>query len=124
MLTDGESFDVSPQSVGRRFGRASIDPLFLHFWASNERVFTQGAPEPEYRPMPAARSVLDRLAAATQGSVYDEASLGAATRRAREILGSGPTAVQGDRPDRTVLAPYLTVAAFLPLALLLWRRDR
>jgi hypothetical protein len=124
VLTDGESQDVSPQVVGRRLHRASIDPLFLHFWASNERVFTQGTPEPQYRPMPAARSVLDRLAAATQGSVYDEAGLGAATGKAREILGSGPKVVQGHRPDRIVLAPYLAVAAFLPLTLLLWRRDR
>jgi hypothetical protein len=43
---------------------------------------------------------------------------------AREIVGSGPTVVQGHRPDRIVLAPYLAAAAFLPLTLLLWRRDR
>lgn len=124
VLTDGESSEVSPQVVGRRLGRASIDPLFLHFWAANERVFTRGTPEPQYRPMPTARSTLDGLAAATRGSVYDETSLGAATRKAREILGSGPTVVQGRRSDRIVLAPYLAVAAFLPLTLLLWWRDR
>lgn len=124
VLTDGESLEVSPQVVGRRLGRASIDPLFLHFWAANERVFTQGKPESQYRPLPTARSILDGLAAATRGSVYNETSLAAATREAREILGSGPTVVQGHRPDRIVLAPYLAVAAFLPLTLLLWRRDR
>jgi len=124
VLTDGESTAVSGATVGPSLRRAAIETVFLQFWAANEQVFTNGVPEPQYKPNPAARSILDRLAAATQGSVYDERSLGAAVGRARELLGSGPTVVQGHRPDRIALAPYLAVAAFLPLTLLLWRRDR
>ncbi len=124
VLTDGESTPVSGAAVGPSLRRAAIETVFLQFWAANERVFTNGVPESQYKPNPAARSILDRLAVATQGSVYDESSLGAAVGRARKVLGSGPTVVQGHRPDRIVLAPYLAVAAFLPLTLLLWRRDR
>lgn len=125
VLTDGESVRVSAEAVARSLQRATIETVFLHFWAANERVFTDGVPEPQYRPVPAARSILARLAAATRGSVYDESSLGAAVRKTREVLGSGPTVVQTDERGRKLaLAPYLAAAAFLPLTLLLWRRDR
>ena len=124
MLTDGESSRVSAPAVGRSLREAGIETVYLQFWAANERVFTDGTPEP-YRANPAARSILDGLAAATQGRVYDESSVGAAVGRAREVLGSGPTRVEkDDRRQPLALAPYLAAAAFLPLALLLWRRDR
>jgi hypothetical protein len=124
VFTDGESTDTSEEAVGRRFRRAGIEPVFVQFWAENEKVFTNGAPEPEYEPDPAARSILDRLALATGGSVYDEGGLGPAIGKARDLLGSGPTVAQPHRPDEVALAPYLAVAAFFPLTLLLWRRDR
>jgi hypothetical protein len=125
VLTDGESPRVSAPAVGRSLRGAAIETIFLQFWAANERVFTDGKPEPQYRPNPAARSILDGLAATTQGSVYDERSLGAAVGRAREVLGNGPTRVEkDDRRQPLELAPYLAAAAFLPLSLLLWRRDR
>ena len=124
VLTDGESQRVSAPAVGRSLREAGIETVYLQFWAANERVFTDGTPEP-YRPNPAARSILDGLAAATQGNVYDESSVGAAAARAREVVGSGPTRVEkDDRRQPLALAPYLAAAAFLPLALLLWRRDR
>lgn len=126
VFTDGESPRVAAQTVGRSLRGAGVETVFLQFWAANERVFTaDGTPEPQYRSNPAARSILDQLAATTQGRVFDEKSLGAAVRRAREILGSGPTRVEeGERRRPLALAPYLAAAAFLPLALLLWRRDR
>ena len=124
VLTDGESQRVSAPAVGRSLREAGIETVYLQFWAANERVFTAGTPE-SYRANPAARSILDGLAAATQGRVYDESNVGAAVRRAREVLGSGPTRVEkDDRRQPLALAPYLAAAAFLPLALLLWRRDR
>ena len=124
VLTDGESSRVSAPAVGRSLREAGIETVYLQFWAANERVFTDGTPE-RYQPNPAARSILDGLAAATQGRVYDESSVGAAVGRAREVLGSGPTRIEkDDRRQPLALAPYLAAAAFLPLALLLWRRDR
>lgn len=124
VLTDGESTAVSEAALAGILGRAAIETMFLQFWAANEEVFTGGAPEPEYEPNAAARSVLEGLADATGGSVYDESSLGGAEQEARAALGEGPTIAQRHRPDRIALAPYLAVAAFLPLTLLLWRRDR
>lgn len=123
VLTDGESATAS-RAVTQTLRRAGIDTIFLQFWAANEEVFTGGAPEPEYEPNPAARSVLDDFAEAAGGSVYDESSLGGAEQEARNALGEGPTVARQHRPDRLALAPYLAAVAFLPLTLLLWRRDR
>jgi von Willebrand factor type A domain len=124
VLTDGESVKVSKADVGRRLLAGGIDTIFVHVWDSGERVFTDGEPEGNYRPIPASRSILDGLASATRGRVFDEASLEAAVRRSRDVIGTGPTVTEGHRPDRIPLAPYLAAFAFLPLGLLLWQRDR
>ena len=124
VLTDGESPQVAAPSVGRGIRKAKADAIFVQFWNPNEKVFTNGEPEVRYHINPASRSILERLAAASGGTVYGENELGAAVQDARDALGSGPMADQGRRPDRTPLAPYLAVAAFVPLSLLLWRRDR
>jgi len=47
-----------------------------------------------------------------------------AISQARKLLGSGETVRVGERRNRLALAPYLAGATFLPLLLLLWRRDR
>ncbi|MGH3064957.1 MAG: hypothetical protein ACRDOF_01525 [Gaiellaceae bacterium] len=124
VLTDGESPEVSEAAVGRSLRRAAIETVFLQFWDASEEVFTKGVAEPEYEPDSAARSILDGLAAAIGGSVYDESDIEGATGKARDLLGSGPTVAQPRRPDQIALAPYLAAAVFLPLTLLLWRRDR
>jgi hypothetical protein len=39
-------------------------------------------------------------------------------------VGEGPTVVEGEKRRDVPLAPPIAAAAFLPLLLLLWRRDR
>jgi hypothetical protein len=56
--------------------------------------------------------------------VYDENQLGAAIAKARELLGDGTTVARGEQRNRIALAPYLAGAVFLPLTILLWRRER
>ena len=125
VLTDGESPVVTPPSVGRSLRAAGIRTVFLQFWGARERVFSDGAPEPGYVPDAKARSTLDRLAAQSSGSVSDGTDIGAAVRQIRADIGNGPTRVEADDTRKPLaLAPYLAAAAFLPLSLLLWRRDR
>jgi hypothetical protein len=125
VLTDGESQAVNAGRIARELQRPpAIDTVFIQFWNKEDRVFTRGGPEPQYRPDPGARPALDKLAEAIGASVYGENELGAAARKARELLHNGPTVVHGSRTERHALAPYLAAAALLPLALLLWRRDR
>jgi hypothetical protein len=123
-LTDGESRPVHEISVASSLRRAAVETVFVHVWGGNERVFSQGVPEPEYRPDRTARERLDRLADATDGGVYSEGQLGRAIEKSRELLQEGPSAVESARRDREPLAPYLAAAAFLPLGLLLARRSR
>jgi hypothetical protein len=125
VLTDGESLPFAPDRVARRLsGPPRIDALFVHVWNEDERVFTRGVPEPGYRPDPTSRPTLDTLASVTGGRVYSDGEAGSAAARARELIGQGPTVEQGERRVRYALSPYLAGAAFFPLALLLWRRDR
>ena len=58
------------------------------------------------------------------GSVYAEDELGGAIAKARDLIGEGEIEPRGERRHQLALAPYLTGAVFLPLTLLLWRRER
>lgn len=125
VFTDGESQPVATARLGTLFKREpAIEVVFVHVWGGSERVYARGAPEPQYLPDPSARAILDGVATSTGGSVFSERSLESATQRARQLLGSGPTVTEGLYSGREALAPYLALAAFLPLGLLLWRRDR
>jgi hypothetical protein len=125
VLTDGESSEVDAGRVGSSFRRAGIRPVYLRFWGPNERVYSNGAEEPQYRPQPESRAILESLAAATGGREFDEGDVAAAERQVRTDLGTGAERAEAtDRGTRLRLAPYLAIAAFLPLGLLLWRRDR
>jgi hypothetical protein len=125
VLTDGETQPVANARLGGLFQRdPPIEVVFVQFWDEDERVFSRGIPEPQYRPDPSARAVLDRLAASAKGAVYTESQVGSAASKARELLGSGPSVVEGEQAGQLALAPYLAAAALLPFGLLLWRRDR
>jgi hypothetical protein len=125
VLTDGESPDVAADRVASSFRRAGIHAVFLRFWGSGERVFTNGDAEPQYRPDPQSRAILGSLAAATGGRSFDEADLAGAERQVRQDLGTGPAEAEAtERGHRLPLAPYLAAVAILPLGLLLGRRDR
>jgi hypothetical protein len=125
VITDGESVPLSGARIAAAFRRApGVDTVFLHVWDGDERVFDGTQPEPQYSPDPRSRGILDAAAATLGGRVFAEDELDAAIAASREALGEGPTVVQGEKRNRIALAPYLAGAIFLPLGLLLWRRDR
>jgi hypothetical protein len=125
VLTDAESLPFAADRVARRLsGPPRISPVFVHVWGEDERVFTRGVPEPGYRPDATSGPTLETLATATRSSVYSDGDAGAAAAKARELIGQGPMVTQGERRVRYALSPYLAAAAFVPLALLLWGRDR
>jgi hypothetical protein len=125
VVTDGETRPLNEGAVAASLARApGIETVFIHVWGPSERVFVQGIAAPDYKPDPTSRASLDRLARATRGAVYSEDDVAAAARKARELLGNGPTVVQRDRREREPLAPLAAAAAFLPLGLLLGRRGR
>jgi hypothetical protein len=125
VLTDGESQPVAGARLGELFRREpAIDVIFVHLWDAAERVYAAGAPEPQYEPDSSARLVLDGLANLLTGHVYGEGEVAEAAAKGRELLGDGESVVRGTRTGEIALAPFMAAAAFAPLLLLLWRRDR
>ena len=125
VLTDGESLPQTNPHLTALFGKPpGIETMFVQIWKPDERVFVKGLPVPGYRSDPTARTTLDRFASELGANVYSENDLGGAVAGLRSLAASGPTAVRGERLRHLALAPFLAAAAFLPLALLLWRRER
>jgi hypothetical protein len=125
VLTDGESVQPSGSRLDLAFRRPpEIRSLFVHVWGAEERVYAGRLPEPGYRSDPTARDTLERFATIVGGTVFTETQRSELGSSLRKILGSGPTVVRGERNEHVALAPFLAGSAFLPLLLLLWRRDR
>ena len=125
VLTDGESVPISGAKIAAAFRRPpGLEPIFVHFWDAGERLYDGGQVEPQYSPDPRSRTILEAAAATLGGRVFAESDLDGAIAAARNALGEGPTVVRGTKRNRVALAPYLAGAAFFPLVLLLWRRDR
>jgi hypothetical protein len=125
VFTDGETLPGTRARLGPLFQRPpGISTVFVHVWGRDERVYLRRAPEIGYRADPSSREALDRIAAGIGGKVVSENGLGQVTREVSRLVGRGPTVVEGEKRRDLPLAPPLAAAAFLPLALLLWRRDR
>jgi hypothetical protein len=124
VLTDGETNEVSGRLARAFLREPRIQTIFVRFWSGDERVYTGGVPEPAYEPDPDSGALLERIASAIGGRVYDETDRGSVLVSAKRALGSGPTEARHVEGQRLALMPYVTLAALLPLALLLWRRNR
>jgi hypothetical protein len=124
VLTDGETLPWRERLDVLLRRPPGIRTVFVRFGNTDERVFAGRLPEPGYRPDPGAHETLERFASSAGGTAFTESELPTVTRSVREIVGDGPTVVRGERSEHVALAPYLAGAAFFPLVLLLWRRDR
>ncbi len=125
VLTDGETLPVDEEGLeGTLAGAAPVEFLFVRVWGPEERIFGPGGlVEDAYRPDPAAGPRFERFASAFGAELYEEDELGAVSRRAREIVGEGPTRQEGRVVQRVPLAPYAALGAILPLVLVLVRRN-
>jgi VWA domain-containing protein len=124
VLTDGESTPITAARIGRVFATSTIKTVFVHIWSASEHVYGPNGPEPQYHTDPASRAILEALAVATGGRVFHESQIDAAAAQTRKDIGSGPTKAEGVRDERNGMAPYLALAALLPLGVLLVRQDR
>ena len=122
LLTDGETRPFDAGALGGAFEKTAL--VVVGVRRDGEAVYVgAGRPEAGYGPDPSASASLGALAAATGGRAYGESDGGAVEARLSALLGKGPTkAVVGRARRETTLAPYVAVAALLPLALLARRR--
>ena len=123
VLTDGESIPFNLGEMRGPLAAGRVTLYFVHLWDSEERVYDPRGRQESYRPSAASRSVLDRVVRELGGGVVSEQDVDVAVRDANARLGSGPTATRGRELQAVSLAPYAAVAAVLPLALVLLRRN-
>ena len=94
-------------------GRVTLH--FVHLWDPEERVYDARRRQESYRPSPASRSVLDRVAREIGGASTRSGGSGLRSTPPRR-LGSGPVAARGRELQAVPLAPYAAVAAVFPRA--------
>jgi hypothetical protein len=123
VFTDGETKGSGP-ALARAFRRRPrIETIFVRFWDARERVYVTGVAEPGYRPNPTLAAQLAQVSSVVRGRVFGENELDEAQGAAADFFGSGPTKARPFEGERLALMPYVTLAAFVPLAFLLWRRN-
>jgi hypothetical protein len=125
VFTDAESRPFASEAVGQVFRRPpGISTVFIRYGNANERVYTlDGGAESGYTPHPDAPQILAALANATGGRAFREGQAEEVARAVRGAIGSGETEVSEDDRREIPLAPYAVAFAFLPLGLLIWRRN-
>jgi len=123
VLTDGETLDVEPDLARAFQRRPRTEVVLVQVGNSKERIYETGAAESGYQPDPAARAKLAHAASFVRGRVFSEDELVEVGDAARRIFGSGPTRPRAIEGQRVALMPFVTLAAFIPLLFLLWRRN-
>ena len=121
-LTDGESRPLDPSS-GRFPGKPPIQTVIVRFGNADERIYATGEAESTYPPRTARRRS-QRAAELMDGQAYSEEEVSAAADAVAETIGEGATSDRTIPGARVALMPWVTLAAFLPLGFLLWRRNR
>jgi len=122
VFTDGETAKMSP--LLRLELQRRVAPIFVHVWADGERIYRAGGkPDPNYVADPLSTSDLTKLAAIADGQAVSEHQFGQLLRDARNDVGEAQTHTFSAGYARLPLAPWFVLAAVVPLAFLLWRRN-
>jgi hypothetical protein len=123
VLTDGESRPFGAQ-LGAAFpGKPPIETVLVRFGNTDERIYATGEAE-SYVPAKNSEQTMGRVAELVDGQAFSEDELSAAGDAVAEIVGEGATSNRTIPGARVALMPWVTLAAFLPLGFLLWRRNR
>jgi hypothetical protein len=125
VFTDGETNSDAAVALRKALLRPpAVRLILVHVAAPGERVFSaSGAPEPAYRPDPASMEKLQNLARAVDGSAFSEHELGRVERAARGATAGRALVPAGSERHSEALAPFAVLAAFVPLGLILLRRN-
>jgi hypothetical protein len=122
VFTDGESAKLSP--VTKLTLQRRVTPIYVHVWAPTERIYKRGGkPDPHYAPDEESTAALLNLAQVTRGDLYDETQLGKVEHASRDAVGRAQAHAVVSAYARVPLAPWFVLAAVVPLAFLLWRRN-
>jgi hypothetical protein len=123
LFTDGETSPYFTQDLRNALrGPPATDFVIVHVWRSDERIWGSHGAIAGYRPDPTSSADVQKLASLLGGKAYDESDIGGAIGAVKQMLGKGPVVNTGKGLQVIPLAHWLVIAAFVPLAFLLWRR--
>jgi len=122
VLSDFETDPFSVLKLGSSLRRQRLELLFVHIWDREERIWG-GLGDADYRPDPGSEDTVRRLAEAAAGRAFTEEEMPEAKQALRALLGSGARRPRWKESSRTELAPWLALAAVVPLGFVVWRRN-
>jgi hypothetical protein len=124
LFTDGESRPYVIETLREALAAGPpLDFVVVRFWQPGERIWNGEQPERGYRADPTSGGMVRQLAAVTGARTFEESQVGGAIAAARELVGTGPLRDEGTALRVHPLARWFVLASFVPLALLLWRRN-
>jgi von Willebrand factor type A domain len=121
VFTDGEA-SSNLELFGYEIGH-TLQPVFVHVWQPDDRIFHKGRIDPHYTPDPTSSELLGRAAKLSDGSVVNEDDYDKLASTAHHIVGSGPDTGQINAYARVALGPWFALAGILPLGFLFYRRN-
>ncbi|HXG75862.1 MAG TPA: VWA domain-containing protein [Gaiellaceae bacterium] len=123
VLTDGETELLTPDLARAYRRRPRVEVVFVHLWDAEERIYETGVAEGGYRPDARSAAHLARAAELTGGRVFSEGERAEIAAAVRGALGSGEVVSRAQDAGRLPLMPWVTLAALVPLGLVLLRRN-
>ena len=124
VVSDGETLPVDLEALRERLVEGRVSTIFVQVWRGDEAVFdANGERDPAYKPDRTGGRTLRRVAGALEAPVLNEGDVEGITAAVRERIGTGTLVPQGRQVVSRQLAPHALAAAFLPLALILYRRN-
>ncbi len=124
VVSDGETLPVDLEALRERLGQGRVSAVFVQVWRGDESVFDEnGERDPAYRPDRTGGRTLRRVAGALEAPVLNEGDIEGLTAAVKERIGTGTLVPQGRQVVSHQLAPHALLAAFLPLAFILYRRN-
>lgn len=124
LLTDAETRPFDPGEVLEQLADAGVAVILVRLWSPEDRIYlADGREDPGYQPNRSSDSSVAQLASmAPGGRVFGEDDVDDIAVAARAYVGEGPSRVTRERERVTGIAPYLMLAAGVPLAFLIGRR--
>jgi hypothetical protein len=123
VLTDGES-EMPEGDLAAAFEREPrIRTVFVRIWDADEAIYETGIAEGGYSPDPRGEAITARAAELVGGTVVPESDPGSLLEAVRGAVGTGETVARSESSGRLALMPWVTLAALVPLAFVLLRRN-
>jgi hypothetical protein len=123
VFTDAETQRLHPRRLENAFRDSGIETILVRIGTPEERIYRPGGSVELYQPDPAGAAFADAYAQALGGRAFAEDELDEAIDAARDVIGSGRSAVRVEAADVRPLGPFVFLAALVPLSFLLWRRN-